>query len=152
MTMKTLVSLGRSAVLFFGLIIWAINDPDLRQSFMALAQAQSASVINLKIGDTLPIPEDRSTLTLVAIAEDSRCPANMHCMQEGQVSADFKLTRRDKPEGISFRLILKAAQPQLSSKYIYGYIIKLVKVEPVLKAGTAIANDEYTLSLLIGRQ
>jgi hypothetical protein len=115
-------------------------------------QNKSDLVISLAIGETAAIESHQPTLTLMAIAEDSRCPANMKCMQEGHVSADFKLSSQNKQKEESFRLTLKAAQPDLATKKIDGYIIKLIKVEPAYKVGTAIAGDQYKINLLIERE
>ena len=110
----------------------------------------SQQSVSLKIGETANLEATGFKLTFVAIKEDSRCPLNTSCIQEGQVTAVLNLSRPSESTIRTIYLTLRALQPGLSVQHVEGYDIKLKRVTPYPEAGTAKADRDYIVNLSIG--
>lgn len=96
----------------------------------------------LSVGQTVTI--DTLTATLVAVLEDSRCPANVNCIQAGQVRSQFEFTEAKNSkvivmstvgEGISFG----------------NYFIEITDVVPQSVEAQTIPSGDYRVTLSISR-
>jgi hypothetical protein len=110
---------------------------------------KSQRSISIKLGESVELGANDLTIKFVDIKEDSRCPRHTACIQEGQVSAIFNISRRQENKGQTFQLTLKTLQPGLATQNIEGYIITLNRVTPYPEAGMAKADRPYVVTLLI---
>lgn len=112
-------------------------------------QAESQNSISLKTGDSVELTTDGLTLEFLEIKEDSRCPRNASCIQEGKVTAVFRIFNPQTNETTTFQLTLKTLQPALAIQNIDGFRIKLNRVSPYPDTETAKSDRLYNVELVV---
>jgi hypothetical protein len=73
-------------------------------------------------------------VTALSIVEDSRCPANVNCIQAGTVRVKVRVDAKTSEE-----VILKLNEP----KTVAGHVVTLVSVSPETFAGKTIEFKDY---------
>ncbi len=96
----------------------------------------SGNSFSLKVGQKAQI--GTIALTLHAVTEDSRCPANVNCIWTGRVSAEFDAVSGKTAE----RITLKTD----SATAFAGYDFKIEAVKPQ-KTKTQNIPSDYTLTV-----
>jgi hypothetical protein len=100
---------------------------------------EAAHESNIKIGETMTA--GALTLKAIRVIEDSRCPADVQCIQAGRV-----------------RLEVQASSPQGTNTIILGsdtslthgkYIISLVGVTPTTKSSQQIKASDYIFTISV---
>lgn len=103
----------------------------------------------LAIGQTLSISEEQLQVKFVEVVADSRCPANVLCPWQGEVSCLTKVTYR----GAAQDMVL--TQPGLSQgpgrATFADYEIQF-NVQPYPEAGKTIQNKDYRLALTVDKR
>lgn len=85
---------------------------------------------DLKINQTANFQSSGIVIKLANITEDSRCPSDVTCIWEGQVSALVNFS--DGKSSGNFTLTLRGSgnADNSSSKAVNGYLLRLVDVQP----------------------
>ncbi|MEE8417772.1 MAG: hypothetical protein V3S06_03830, partial [candidate division Zixibacteria bacterium] len=83
------------------------------------------------------------------LTEDSRCPVNVICVWEGQVTVALNISI-DGTESGAISLTSRAGHEKLALADINGYSIRLAKVEPP-KTKDEIELSEYIITLIISK-
>lgn len=100
--------------------------------------------------DQMASVENKKVLIEFAdLTEDSRCPVDVICVWEGQVTVVLNISLNRKEMG-SLNLTSRAGHEKLAIADIEGYSIKLEKVEPP-KTKDEIELDEYIITLIISK-
>ena len=94
----------------------------------------------LSVGESFTV--DDFTLKLIDIAEDSRCPAGVECIQAGRVTADLEVTVDGKTSSISLRS--DEGERKIGTKYI-----TMVKIEPTAEEGKKLSATDYEITFYI---
>lgn len=101
----------------------------------------------LGAGQMAAITGDNLSIRFIEVITDSRCPSNVVCIWQGEVSCLTEITKTGAPP---YRVVL--TQPGLSgesAKQAFdGYQVSF-KVEPYPVAGQAIPKDKYQLVLTV---
>lgn len=100
----------------------------------------------LSIGQKTMFSDVNLSMELVSIEEDSRCPRDVTCVWQGEVSAKFKLLEDDNSN------LMILTQPGLHhgfSKEIYGGYEILFKVLPYPAADEPIASEDYSVVMIL---
>jgi hypothetical protein len=112
-------------------------------------QAGLDTPFNLRFGQTASIEEEEIVIRFADVTEDSRCPVNVTCVWEGQVTTALNISiARKEPTVCS--LTGRAGHEELASADIDGYSIKLLKVEPP-KTKDKIDLAEYIITLIVSK-
>lgn len=102
----------------------------------------------LGLGQTARIESDDLTVEFTGLAEDSRCPSDVVCVWEGQVTIVVRVSRGGEVVG-EFRLTSRAGQDELAVADFDGYTIRLIAVEPYPVSTEAIVLSNYTATLVV---
>ncbi len=97
----------------------------------------------LSLGQTATVGTVR--VTPVAIVEDSRCPANVTCIQAGRV-----VVRTEIGSSYSYTSVGLTSNGEVFTTDD-GYKIKIVDVTPVKTSTSTIPNSEYKITYMIDR-
>jgi hypothetical protein len=98
------------------------------------------TLVTLRVGDEVPVGDQRS-IRFAAVAEDSRCPADVRCVWAGDARALFLLSRGGSVE------LHTGVEPR--SATIDGDTVTLRAVHPEPRAGTSIPQASYSVDLLL---
>jgi hypothetical protein len=91
--------------------------------------------ITLRLGQTLAFGETATFLTFNAVASDSRCPANLDCVEAGEALARFTFRRGDGAE-YAVGIVIPGGSPlelspeEVAPTFAGGYAFRLVRLQP----------------------
>lgn len=108
---------------------------------------QLENELKLKIGDNINISSEKLELKLNSIVEESRCPSDVNCIQNGRVVFEFMATK----DGNSYIFRLNNVN-ETNSVLFDKYKIELLKVFPEsFKANEKPKTEDYLLTLKISK-
>jgi hypothetical protein len=147
--MNKIIGLFILIVLFGGLIYYTTQD---NRVVPATPPATSEpKEITLAVGDTAEA--GGLDVTLVGITEDSRCPANVQCIQAGTVRADLSLSAVEVSSGktpIAYPITATTTVSLLEPAYLLNeYSVTLKKVTPERQSSSEIAPADYRLTFIV---
>jgi len=93
-------------------------------------------------GQTVRIAETGYALTFERVAEDSRCPADVTCVWEGNAEVRVQMRTAD---GDSLLKLNTAVEPRAAT--LSGLRLELRAVEPLPRAGVPVADSSYRVRL-----
>lgn len=111
-----------------------------------LITAKLNSEFQLKIDQTVLIESKNISVRFLNVTEDSRCPSDVVCVWEGQVTILLNIMHKDQELG---DLALTIRGGQTLAKSFDGYSIELMQVEPYPKASEPIQTSDYVATLLV---
>jgi hypothetical protein len=118
-----------------------------------ITTAHLGDPFHLRINQTAIILPDNMSIRFLDVPEDSRCPAFVACVWQGQVTVSLNITESSFP---SFPPVLNLTLGPLplnsSAKDIYSYTIELQQVEPCPIRDQKIAKSDYTVTLIALQQ
>lgn len=123
--------------------------------FSTVGQAFSAPIttavlgeqFQLKLNQTVSIESENIMVRFVKVVEDSRCPADVVCVWEGQVKILVDVNR-DQDHTNSFNLTSRAGE-SFNIEVFDGYSMSLLKVEPYPESSKTIEPSEYIATLTV---
>jgi hypothetical protein len=102
----------------------------------------------LSIGQQVIIPGENLRLTFTGVSEDSRCPASVNCIQEGQVVCNILITQADS--STSATLIQSGLTDKYAITTMGGYIL-CFNLTPYPQDEHPIPSGLYRLHMVITR-
>ncbi len=112
-------------------------------------QAKLDTPIALAFSKIASVEDEKILVEFADLTEDSRCPVNVTCVWEGQVTVALNISI-DGTELGSLNLTSRAGHEKLAHADINGYSIRLAKVKPP-KTQDEIELSEYIITLLISK-
>ncbi len=112
-------------------------------------QAKLDTPITLAFNRIASVDGEKILIEFANVTEDSRCPVNVTCVWEGQVTVALNISL-DGMESGSISLTGRAGHEKLAHADINGYSIMLEKVEPP-KTRAEIELSEYIITLIISK-
>ncbi len=112
-------------------------------------QAKLDTPITLTFNRIASVEDEKILIEFADLTEDSRCPVNVTCVWEGQVTVALNISIDDTASG-SISLTSRAGHEELALADINGYSIRLAKVEPP-KTQDEIDFSEYIITLIISK-
>ena len=105
------------------------------------------SEFSLAIGETALVTGENLRLKFLEVTEDSRCPANVLCIQAGRAVMAVQVTYQGSSETVTLE------EPGLSTppKSIYQDYELAFHLEPYPVAGVEVSPDQYRLLLTVNR-
>jgi hypothetical protein len=107
------------------------------------------AVIKLRIGQTAELPNEDIRIKFTRVDEDSRCPKDVQCVWEGQVTVVLQFVLGEQ-KPVEFRLTLRGGLPD--AKVIGEYQVKLLKVAPDRMHNYPPTQLEYQITLNVSKQ
>ncbi len=104
--------------------------------------------LKLHIGQTMMIEPVGIAINFVKVVQDSRCPSDVTCVWQGEVTILVNITNSKKIAG-SFNLTSRAGEDDLGAKTFDRYRIKLLQVEPYPISAKKIEPIDYTATLIV---
>lgn len=98
----------------------------------------------LKPGETVAIQGTRLTVGFESVLDDSRCPADVVCVWQGEAVLALRVSEGGEPS----RLDLTTNAPE---KRVGSYRIRLARVEPYPFAAKPIEPGDYRVILTVTR-
>ncbi len=117
-----------------------------------LVNANLDSQFRLKINQTAFIESESLKIKFLDVIEDSRCPSDVICSWQGQVTIIVNIVKNEQNLG-DFNLTNRAGlYEDLAIKNFDGYSIKLVKVDPYPKTTIKIELSDFIITLLVSEK
>jgi hypothetical protein len=115
----------------------------------SITAAHIGNPFQLRINHTAIILPDNLSIRFVDVPEDSRCPAFVACVWQGQVTVSLNFTESSLPSSFSLLNFTLGPLPLNSSaKDIYSRTIVLQQVEPYPVREQKITTSDYTITLI----
>lgn len=105
----------------------------------------------LKIDQTAFLKNENIIIKFLNVTQDSRCPSDVVCVWEGQVTALINIFLDDEDLG-NFELTSRAGYKELALTNFSQYSIKLIKVEPWRTSKQRINIEEYIITLFVSKK
>ena len=102
--------------------------------------------VEVKVGQTVAIPDTRLKVTFQSVAEDSRCPEDVTCVWAGNAKVVLVVRGGGGPRATTINLNTGLNPKHLSYK---GYDIKLVELNPHRKSNVKLDKGDYTVTLQV---
>ena len=115
-----------------------------------LVAAELDTRFQLKIGQTALIESKNVSVRFLNVTEDSRCPSDVVCVWEGQVTILLSIMHNDQELG-DFALTIRGGDETLADKTFDGYSIEVMQVEPYPKASEPTQPSDYVATLLVSK-
>jgi uncharacterized protein (DUF342 family) len=110
-------------------------------------RASLGSEFPLAIGETASVAGENLKVKFIEVTEDSRCPANVVCIQAGRAVMTVEVSYQDAAETLSL------AEPGRSTPEItYQDYTLVFHLEPYPVAGVEVSTGQYRLLLRIDRK
>jgi hypothetical protein len=109
------------------------------------------SAIQLRINQAATIDSENLQIQFLSVSEDSRCPSDVTCIQQGQVTVVLNLAQRDRNLRDSLTLTKRAAQENLARKDFAGYVVQLLDVSPYPTTTQKLKPEVYRITLLVSK-
>src|SRR5205807_2471472 len=104
---------------------------DTKESSPSINETQ----IQLKVNQTME--SDNIKVKFLNVIEDSRCPAGVTCIWEGQVKITVNIIKNDQSLS-NFVLTSRAEQQDMAIQTFDGHSIQVVRVDPYPTSGKKI--------------
>ncbi len=118
------------------------------QGSQDLVPAKLGIRFQLKINQTAFIESENIRVTFFNVSEDSRCPADAVCIQEGQVTLQVNIIKSEQDLG-NFDLTIRAGDEALAAKNFDGYFVHLADVQPYPRGSEPTKPSDYVVTLLV---
>jgi hypothetical protein len=82
--------------------------------------------LDIPLGETRLLDEERLAITFVRVAEDSRCPTNVQCVHAGNATVGLILQER----GEATRAVVLDTHDEDRTVSHEGYVISIVDLQP----------------------
>jgi hypothetical protein len=112
-------------------------------------QARLDEPFAFRFGQTARIEGEKIEIEFADVTEDSRCPVNVTCVWEGQVTIALDISIGGKQPAY-YHLTRRAVHEELASANIDGYSMTLLKVKPP-KTKDKIELAEYIVTLSVSK-
>jgi hypothetical protein len=111
-------------------------------------RANLGSEVSLAIGETAVVTGENLRVRFLAVTEDSRCPANVLCIQAGRAVMTVQVTYRGNSETVTLE------EPGLTTppESVYQNYELAFHLEPYPMAGVEVHPNQYRLLLTITRR
>ncbi len=120
----------------------------IREGIQNVITAKLNTRFQLKIGQTALIESKNISVKFLNVTEDSRCPSDVVCVWEGQVTILLNM-HNDQDLG-DLALTIRGGQT-LAATTFDGYSIQLMQVEPYPKASEPTQRPDYVATLLVSK-
>jgi hypothetical protein len=133
-----------SAILSFLFLFTSIaGQPASRTKEAALNEE-----FEIKIGQQVLIRDEGLKVSFSYVAEDSRCPEGVQCIQAGNGKIVLSLSKKGKRSG---KITLNTMRDPKHDAY-REYDVKLVGLNPYPKKDAHIKKKEYVATLVVSRK
>lgn len=133
------------------------NEKIMRKTILALLltlvfgislQAQTNQKVTVQVNQQKTLSKSKITIKFVSLADDSRCPTDVQCIQAGNAKIQielkkagngaktFELNTNDQPQSISFA----------------GYTIKLTDLNPKPASNIRINRNGYMATFVVTKR
>ena len=114
-----------------------------------VTQARMGHEFKIKVGQLIKIEGEDLQIRFKAVAQDSRCPADVNCVWAGNAEVALDLL-----EGkCTTTLTLNTHDSNAPEKGKAGrYGLKLVKLDPYPRSDRKIAPDDYVATLMVSKE
>jgi hypothetical protein len=101
----------------------------------------------IKIGQMAAIPAEGLTVTLVDVADDSRCPIDVQCVWAGKTTLTIQVTKDGTDLGTENVTKLGATDSAMLAKA--GYMIEISDISPVPVSNQKIEKSDYIITMRV---
>ncbi|MFY3740340.1 MAG: hypothetical protein HMLIMOIP_000777 [Candidatus Nitrosomirales archaeon] len=122
----------------------------IREGTQNLITAKLNTEFHLEIGQTALIESKNISVRFLNVTEDSRCPSDVVCVWEGQVTILLNIMQHDQDLG-DFALTIRGGDETLAAKTFDGHAVQVMQVEPYPKASEPIQTSDYVATLVVSK-
>ena len=113
-----------------------------------LIPAELGEQFQLTVNQTAFIESENMKITFSDVLEDSRCPSDVVCVWEGQISVLVSILQNEQPLG-ELMLTGRAGNEELATEGLEGYSIRLVLADPYPISTEIIELSDYVITLVV---
>lgn len=120
------------------------------------AEAQSSDrqlnkFFKLKVGQSISIPSQDMTVTFAEVTEDSRCPADVQCIQAGQATASVQIEQAGELGEASLTTLPGSILSE-DSQMVGDYVVIMHSLRPYpAEAGSPMDESDYVLIMMVAK-
>jgi len=103
----------------------------------------------LGAGQTAFFRKNELIMQVAHVVEDSRCPAGVNCVWQGQVRLITSITTQDQQNDSLELTYQGGASADVNSREFDGFRIEITKVSPAPKEGEVIEGSDYRVSMKV---
>ena len=103
------------------------------------------ATVTFKFGREQHLVDPDLIIRFAEVVQDSRCPIDVTCVQEGSATLRFTLI---EPDGDQFTVLLETGQPPQTSD---GLTFRLISVDPQPRQGQFLDPSHYSATVEITR-
>jgi len=139
--------IGISAIILFLLVK---NWDNIFQDDTSMIKCELQDSCVLSVGQTGYIGQEDIKLKLKEITEDSRCPEDVVCIWEGQVTVLINVMQDNQDLG-DLSLTLRAGHSDIAKENIAGYEFEIKEVTPYPGSWEAKESLDYEVTLVVDK-
>ena len=122
----------------------------IREGSKNLITAKLNTEFQLEVDQTAFIVSENIKVKFLNVTEDSRCPSDVVCVWEGQVTILLSIMHNDQDLG-DFALTIRGGDETLADKTFDGHSIQVMQVGPYPKASEPTKLSDYLVTLLVSK-
>jgi hypothetical protein len=115
-----------------------------------IISAELNAPFQLQIDQMAIIKSENIKIIFVNVTEDSRCPSDVECVWEGQVTIVINILKNKQVQG-EFNLTSRAGINELAIKEFDEYVIELLVVDPYPISTKKIELEDYITTLNVSK-
>jgi len=142
------LALSGALALIFSAACWNRIDQPPKPVEQDVVQIAPGVAFPLKSGQKATLNTDEVVVSFVSVSEDSRCPSDVACVWEGQVTTALRVIVKGEAMG-DFSLTLRGGQP--ASVEVKGYTLTLSAVDPYPNSKEPIKPVDYEATLTLSQ-
>jgi hypothetical protein len=108
--------------------------------------AVMGDTFQLRVGQQVSLDNDALRISFEAVAEDSRCPAQVTCVWAGNGRVSLRVTTADQSTTVSVNTTL---EPR--TVLVRGYQVSLERLDPQPVTTDRVSQDRYVAQLKVTR-
>lgn len=103
---------------------------------------------SLHPGEDIAITGEDLTITFVSVTNDSRCPAGVQCVWEGNAEVHIRMAKAGHPES---EVVLNTSSRFATEAPYLEYVIRMSALKPLPSPGMTIYKVDYLAELAVTR-
>jgi hypothetical protein len=139
----------RILLIAVSLICVSFGTADARSNNATGSSAVLGREFKIKYGQELMVKGQGLKVKFASVVDDSRCPANVTCVWEGDAKILIGVSRANARRS---RLELHTNQKYTQAGKYRQYVIRLVALDPYPRTGVERKLSDYVATLLIKRR
>ena len=103
------------------------------------------ATVTIQFGSEVHLTDPEVDIRFLEVLQDSRCPVDVVCVQEGSATLRFSVI---EPDNDQFQVVLETGKPPETA---VGLTFRLISVDPAPRSGQFLDPTNYAATIEISR-